>query len=300
MARLYRHRLDFNPRPPRGGRLSTSAGFAPVRVFQSTPPARGATVGAYCPLQVVDISIHAPREGGDLPLTNTQSVEFAISIHAPREGGDLKSRWGEAQPLDFNPRPPRGGRRETGPQGEQGPQDFNPRPPRGGATDIPQHVRDELTISIHAPREGGDSLCELLVNGNHENFNPRPPRGGRPNQYPYIASSRYFNPRPPRGGRQLTVSCAVTDSHFNPRPPRGGRRWSVSCGMVRYDHFNPRPPRGGRRPKEARSAVNKNFNPRPPRGGRRQIIILITRRISISIHAPREGGDYSGTAIDGN
>ena len=33
------------------------------------------------------ISIHAPREGGDLDFLGTV-LDFIISIHAPREGGD--------------------------------------------------------------------------------------------------------------------------------------------------------------------------------------------------------------------
>ncbi len=36
---------------------------------------------------VADISIHAPREGGDRP-DETRTTGIAISIHAPREGGD--------------------------------------------------------------------------------------------------------------------------------------------------------------------------------------------------------------------
>ena len=34
------------------------------------------------------ISIHAPREGGDLTIS-VICTELAISIHAPREGGDV-------------------------------------------------------------------------------------------------------------------------------------------------------------------------------------------------------------------
>ena len=34
------------------------------------------------------ISIHAPREGGDIGVTMAQDMILAISIHAPREGGD--------------------------------------------------------------------------------------------------------------------------------------------------------------------------------------------------------------------
>ena len=37
------------------------------------------------------ISIHAPREGGDVRQSERPYLLHAISIHAPREGGD---RWG--------------------------------------------------------------------------------------------------------------------------------------------------------------------------------------------------------------
>ena len=35
-----------------------------------------------------EISIHAPREGGDHTVTITSCI-ISISIHAPREGGDF-------------------------------------------------------------------------------------------------------------------------------------------------------------------------------------------------------------------
>ena len=61
-------------------------------VFQSTPPARGATQEEINRKRYGYISIHAPREGGDFCRSGTIKVIF-ISIHAPREGGD---RIGEA------------------------------------------------------------------------------------------------------------------------------------------------------------------------------------------------------------
>ena len=79
----------FNPRPPRGGRLEgvgvvigrtwKISIHAPreggdvvgtteaeeEKVFQSTPPARGATALLKVTVNNRTISIHAPREGGD-------------------------------------------------------------------------------------------------------------------------------------------------------------------------------------------------------------------------------------------
>ena len=59
------------------------------RVFQSTPPARGATCEAIALQRFIEISIHAPREGGDRARATTVHGRRRISIHAPREGGDL-------------------------------------------------------------------------------------------------------------------------------------------------------------------------------------------------------------------
>ena len=37
-----------------------------------------------------NISIHAPREGGDRTKFDMVHIIIDISIHAPREGGDLR------------------------------------------------------------------------------------------------------------------------------------------------------------------------------------------------------------------
>ena len=55
----------FNPRPPRGGRLTLPPKFLLRPRFQSTPPARGATTTPPYAAGAAKISIHAPREGGD-------------------------------------------------------------------------------------------------------------------------------------------------------------------------------------------------------------------------------------------
>ena len=58
--------------------------------FQSTPPARGATVVLLHKGVRLLISIHAPREGGD-NVISTLAPAVGISIHAPREGGDYNT-----------------------------------------------------------------------------------------------------------------------------------------------------------------------------------------------------------------
>ena len=61
-----------------------------ILLFQSTPPARGATAFIAAALIFSDgISIHAPREGGDQASALAVFDVLIISIHAPREGGDF-------------------------------------------------------------------------------------------------------------------------------------------------------------------------------------------------------------------
>ena len=80
-----------------------------------------------------------------------------ISIHAPREGGDFPHRHA-ALPVanHFNPRPPRGGRRMLYAI-EDGDIYISIHAPReGGDSGIPVYLNVGEVISIHAPREGGD------------------------------------------------------------------------------------------------------------------------------------------------
>ena len=62
---VYPWHRYFNPRPPRGGRRMPNGYSGICLKFQSTPPARGATKKKYNDMLSEDISIHAPREGGD-------------------------------------------------------------------------------------------------------------------------------------------------------------------------------------------------------------------------------------------
>ena len=82
-----RKNMNFNPRPPRGGRLNFYIASSVWERFQSTSPARGTT--------------RHHRHG---------RINGGISIHVPREGDD-DTVAEEAEAFShFNPRPPRGGR----------------------------------------------------------------------------------------------------------------------------------------------------------------------------------------------
>ena len=216
---------NFNPRPPRGGRLITAAPpMQPITIsihapreggdgkrkpcycgkvlFQSTPPARGATYlpvldGFHAPLfqstppargattteakifHAAPLFQSTPPARGATSRPCRQHMPRFISIHAPREGGDCSLPSGLTVARNFNPRPPRGGRRAVGavPQSKE----ISIHAPREGGDAAGRSYIPHQAISIHAPREGGDHAGVLLISF-AVNFNPRPPRGGRPSR----------------------------------------------------------------------------------------------------------------------
>ena len=100
---------NFNPRPPRGGRPCAYRVVELLDDFNPRPPRGGRRAAAADYRAWVWISIHAPHEGGD---GGKVIGEFTcdISIHAPHEGGDLTNTRYLTRCAYFNPRPPRGGR----------------------------------------------------------------------------------------------------------------------------------------------------------------------------------------------
>ena len=68
-AAVTASRLKFQSTPPaRGATISGWSLAKRLLSFQSTPPARGATKRYKVLTDMIKISIHAPREGGDLWL----------------------------------------------------------------------------------------------------------------------------------------------------------------------------------------------------------------------------------------
>ena len=238
--------LDFNPRPPRGGRLAVAGPARYNAKFQSTPSARRATESAVQEFIIGKISIHALREEGDsfslrsatnrsefqsTPSARRATVKsgydlkvIEISIHALREEGDF---------MRYRP--------------EKGRGDFNPRPPRGGRPLRYERRRAGHQISIHALREEGDSLSFASSNVSFD-----------------------FNPRPPRGGRLRLVLFWLTDGEFQSTP--SARRATIglfiNTGFIAISIHALRVEGDGNR---RRFALHRcYFNPRPPRGGRQQ------------------------------
>ena len=169
-----------------------------------------------------------------------------ISIHAPREGGDVVVSPISCAYGDFNPRPLRGGATTLAMWTGQYTTNFNPRPPRGGATSLGAKKYVTVYISIHAPREGGrremtfKQAATLL-------FQSTPPaRGGDVGGAGGADQLRDFNPRPPRGGATDKILALTGDIEISIHAPREGGRPSLRAATSTTTVFQSTPPaRGG-------------------------------------------------------
>ena len=159
-------------------------------IFQSTPPARGATRGHRPRCRRQQISIHAPCEGGD-SLYRAVAVFSRISIHAPCEGGDGSTGGGTSgkSPISIHA------------------------PCEGGDAEIPvSFVRP--SISIHAPCEGGDRPPAGSA-AHNRHFNPRPLRGGRRRSFSSALTLALFQSTPPARGATAKMHSFTCGSLTN-------------------------------------------------------------------------------------
>ena len=246
---------------------------------QTIRPARGAE----------RISIHAPRVGGDPVQRLRRGSDDPISIHAPRVGGDHADRRHRHGGIYFNPRPPCGGRRKRSDL-RAAQSEFQSTPPVWGATYAALQQRGLRSISIHAPRVGGDSGPTHASAGSRY-FNPRPPCGGRPERSFIRAGYDGFQSTPPVWGATSGLVGREAYGTFQSTPPVWGAT-SGCCGAgSRPCYFNPRPPCGGRLAVSGQGIHGLLISIHAPRVGGDVFPMPPAVCDTISIHAPRVGGD---------
>ena len=206
-------KMNFNPRPPRGGRPALKAAMPAAQKFQSTPSARRATKQPVFSNNRRIISIHALREEGDGILYSPNEARLHISIHALREEGDPNfclissgswsfqstpsARRATSSPrrvtdsrADFNPRPPRGGRRIAGVVPVNA-ELFQSTPSARRATRGQHLRRPGPFISIHALREEGDLLFNCWLEEPYKFQSTPSARRATEKTTPAILSTRF-------------------------------------------------------------------------------------------------------------
>ena len=104
---------DFNPRSPHGERHKRRINCYWALQFQSTLPARGATMFLLLTGNLLKFQSTLPARGATSERQKLLCIE-CISIHAPRTGSDSLLATDGVIAKDFNPRSPHGER--PGPQ----------------------------------------------------------------------------------------------------------------------------------------------------------------------------------------
>ena len=135
--RMRRPAWNFNPRSPHGERQSYFDTVPHKATFQSTLPARGATL-----------------------LGNTIWNHHLISIHAPRTGSDAAASRTAPAATDFNPRSPHGERRSRGRPLRAGAHGFQSTLPARGAT-IETLPRAEFVTDFNPRSPHGERLPQM-------------------------------------------------------------------------------------------------------------------------------------------
>ena len=260
----------FNPRTPRGVRLTHSFSSDGSSGFQSKHPARGATC-SYCKHGPIngDFNPRTPRGVRPPPICSDCSCNYNFNPRTPRGVRRLAEEEHKTSAEFQSTHPARGATCDHRP-GHDTTYHFNPRTPRGVRRMAAQILRGFSIISIHTPREGCDRLgcCDKIPCLPFQSTHPARGATGLPvHQYRHTAN---FNPRTPRGVRPDTAYRPPRCTYFNPRTPRGVRPLHRSGGGSCWEFQSTHPARGATAP------------PPPPAPG-----------CSISIHAPREGCDAS-------
>ncbi len=190
--------MDFNPRPPSGERPGIIVCPKSLKLFQSTPPERGATKKPYWSYYGYYISIHAPRAGSDC-----RECDFLTCIP------------------NFNPRPPSGERRHLTPkQAALG--TFQSTPPERGATFYIHLYSATSDISIHAPRAGSDTFV-IGVPSSPTVFQSTPPERGATELRRERLLSEYISIHAPRAGSDHYMMDSYSpQKKFQSTPPERG------------------------------------------------------------------------------
>ena len=179
--------INFNPRPPCGGRRLLVA--ADIRAG--------------------GISIHGPRVGADVVRQSVDARQLVFQSTAPVWGPTVSTTAIIAHRGYFNPRPPCGGRLNITCPAAQPIRFQSTAPVWGPTTHFSRYLQGQK-ISIHGPRVGADNSFANF-SAVKLNFNPRPPCGGRRTSLTQTGSKTVISIHGPRVGADET---AVTRLEF--------------------------------------------------------------------------------------
>ena len=213
--------------------------------FQSTLPARGATLHNTPTPPAGDISIHAPRTGSDtLPNQAGQPGGFQSTL--PARGATRPSRTSATKSVRFQSTLPARGATRTNTM-THAQVDISIHAPRTGSDAAAEKAGVTIEISIHAPRTGSDT-GRAAGRGKPQDISIHAPRTGSDGAAGQPRPLERISIHAPRTGSDMTnTKYYIAYGSFQSTLPARGATQSVHRGRASHPHFNPRSPHGERR-----------------------------------------------------
>jgi len=191
-------------------------------LFQSTPPARGATLLLEIKTRQRNDFNPRPPHGERLKFNRSNGFCYFISIHAPRTGSDDWTITSKTACARFQSTPPARGATTAGHKPCGTLKDFNPRPPHGERLIARLIITRRHIISIHAPRTGSDRTSPKILLSQQRFQSTPPARGATDIDIHIRAAIDDFNPRPPHGERPINPRRVTNADIFQSTPPARG------------------------------------------------------------------------------
>ena len=190
--------IGFQSTLPVGGATNATKQHLLTEQFQSTLPVGGATPSSLLCFVLYHISIHAPREGSDLPIWVNRRFLIKFQSTLPVGGATITQQTVAALTKDFNPRSPWGERLK--------------------------HVRRPACRQYFNPRSPWGERPHLQATSEDASyFNPRSPWGERHRPSYVPIHVHVFQSTLPAGEATLNAGMALAYlSQFQSTLPAGG------------------------------------------------------------------------------
>ena len=269
----------------------------------------GDTSDKFC-FSVLSISIHAAREGGDGIDTSIASADEIFQSTPPVKAATL-SAHGYLSPCRFQSTPPVKAatlravclnfkmRFQSTPPVKAATDimlllppraEFQSTPPVKAATDDCIFAMDDLEISIHAAREGGDKAAGYAVTGFNRISIHAAREGGDASCPTWLYGEKEFQSTPPVKAATIVWYCYDSVNIFQSTPP-------VKAATVLYSSSHRAPQFQSTPPVKAATRAHfyqsstPQFQSTPPVKAATIACGADQSASKISIHAAREGGD---------
>ena len=192
-----------------------------------------------------------------------------ISIHAPRVGCDQSTSAARLMSLYFNPRTPCGVRHV-----------------------VDKFIKSLVWISIHAPRVGCD-MWSINSLSHLSGFQSTHPVWGATKAASLSGNLPIFQSTHPVWGATRWHRYLAYPRAISIHAPRVGCDYSYNLGRRPRNYFNPRTPCGVRLLRDFWKRMASGFQSTHPVWGATRDLEYFRASLTISIHAPRVGCDFS-------